>query len=282
MQKSFIKINLLICVLLISIGNTSAQITTEKTYKPREFKKVVIDTSEVNFYYKYSTLKEKKEDKALETGYTTLLIGDKFIKFTDYYTAEMDSLEENLSLKKAIKLEELEDGVTILSKMKFKMTLVKDKLKDNALFQRRLRGIYEYQTKPPKLKWKLSNEKKLIANYKVHKATAEYGGRKWTAWYCPKLPLPYGPYIFGGLPGLIIEVYDQDRNFHFVVEGNDNRNREIYIRNEDYIVRTTKRNYLKYERAYHNRPDLFTNPNVKEVNTPNKGIPYNPIELSGD
>lgn len=66
----------------------------------------------------------------------------------------------------------------------------------------------------PTQKWTLLNESKDISGFSVHKATTQYRGRKYTAWYTPEIPLPYGPWKFNGLPGLILEVYDQDKIFY--------------------------------------------------------------------
>tara|TARA_R110000751_G_scaffold287399_1_gene392086 strand:- start:1265 stop:1525 length:261 start_codon:yes stop_codon:yes gene_type:complete len=30
--------------------------------------------------------------------------------------------------------------------------------------------------------------------------------RDFTAWYTPEIPVQYGPYVYSGLPGLILEV----------------------------------------------------------------------------
>ncbi|MDO4224268.1 MAG: GLPGLI family protein [Bergeyella zoohelcum] len=73
------------------------------------------------------------------------------------------------------------------------------------------------------IKWKLQNDKKTIEGFEVQKATAEYGGRKWVAWFAKDIPLPYGPYVFYGLPGLVLEIYDEINNdYHFKFVGNKN------------------------------------------------------------
>jgi GLPGLI family protein len=62
--------------------------------------------------------------------------------------------------------------------------------------------------------WKLSSESKNIQNFVCYKATNTIiyyeGERKFEkniiAWYCPSLALPIGPYGYGGLPGLILEL----------------------------------------------------------------------------
>lgn len=58
-------------------------------------------------------------------------------------------------------------------------------------------------------KWILSNEEKIINNFKCHKATDTTGIT--TAWYCTDIPINDGPYIFWGLPGLIIELSHENK-----------------------------------------------------------------------
>lgn len=75
---------------------------------------------------------------------------------------------------------------------------------------------YHYDFKK-KLHWSIHPEKKDILNFKVQKATTSYGGRNWIAWFCTDIQLSYGPYVFYGLPGLILEVYDDENNFHYTL-----------------------------------------------------------------
>ncbi len=65
------------------------------------------------------------------------------------------------------------------------------------------------------MNWKLENETKDNGKWKLQKATTDFGGRKWTAWFTNEIPYSEGPYKFRGLPGLIVELYDAQNNFHF-------------------------------------------------------------------
>ncbi|MDN3674890.1 GLPGLI family protein [Flavobacterium branchiarum] len=64
--------------------------------------------------------------------------------------------------------------------------------------------------------WELVNETKLINGYKCYKAITERkiwlkktdNVAKVIAWYCPTIPMNFGPKGFGGLPGLILELQD--------------------------------------------------------------------------
>lgn len=67
--------------------------------------------------------------------------------------------------------------------------------------------------------WKINNETKTVKTWRSQKATTEFGGRKWTAWFSNEFPVSEGPYKFKGLPGLITEIYDDGMNYHFTLEG---------------------------------------------------------------
>jgi len=65
------------------------------------------------------------------------------------------------------------------------------------------------------LEWKLKNETKTIAGLTCSKATTNYGRREYTAWFTTEIPISDGPYIFHGLPGLIVKVVDAKGWFDF-------------------------------------------------------------------
>lgn len=51
--------------------------------------------------------------------------------------------------------------------------------------------------------------------YQLQKATTNFGGREWTAWFATEIAVQDGPYKFYGLPGLIFEVYDAKKDYIF-------------------------------------------------------------------
>ncbi|WP_124643308.1 GLPGLI family protein [Amniculibacterium aquaticum] len=82
-------------------------------------------------------------------------------------------------------------------------------------------NYYKYNFKR-KINWKTSNETKTILGFNVQKAVANYGGRNWIAWFCKDIPLQYGPHVFYGLPGLILEVHDDSNNFSYTLVKTEN------------------------------------------------------------
>jgi len=82
-----------------------------------------------------------------------------------------------------------------------------------------LRDFYKTSENIPTFSWMISNETKKIANYTSQKATLNYGNRTWEAWFTTDIALQEGPYIFYGLPGLIIHMKDSKDNYEFSFTG---------------------------------------------------------------
>jgi GLPGLI family protein len=66
-----------------------------------------------------------------------------------------------------------------------------------------------------KINWSLSNETKKEGEYLLQKATTNFGGRKWIAWFTQEITINEGPYKFRGLPGIIFQVEDDNKSFTF-------------------------------------------------------------------
>lgn len=77
---------------------------------------------------------------------------------------------------------------------------------------------YKY-SEEPKLIWKISKENKEILGYKAYLATTRYAGRNYEAYFTPQIAVQDGPYKFLGLPGLILEIFDEKKDHHFLATG---------------------------------------------------------------
>ncbi len=67
--------------------------------------------------------------------------------------------------------------------------------------------------------WKPSKETKTILGYTCHKATCNFRGRNYEAWFTREIPFKAAPWKFHGLPGAILEVYSTDEYCSWVAEG---------------------------------------------------------------
>ncbi|GGP01255.1 hypothetical protein GCM10010992_01070 [Cloacibacterium rupense] len=96
-------------------------------------------------------------------------------------------------------------------KVRYKVT--KDYSKNKTYFNTKI-GTDSYKVLEDRtLNWKVLPEKQKIGSWEAQKATTEFAGRKWTAWFAEELPFNDGPYKFKGLPGLIVKISD-DTNSH--------------------------------------------------------------------
>ncbi len=71
-----------------------------------------------------------------------------------------------------------------------------------------------------KPEWKIMPDKQKIGDYNTQKAVTKLGGREWTAWFATDLPFQDGPYIFYGLPGLIVKIEDATGSHKMILAGN--------------------------------------------------------------
>lgn len=64
-------------------------------------------------------------------------------------------------------------------------------------------------------KWKIEKEFSEINNMNCQKATANFKGRNWEAWFSKDYPVNDGPYRFSGLPGLLVSLKDSENDHVF-------------------------------------------------------------------
>ncbi|MGE8380767.1 MAG: GLPGLI family protein [Sphingobacterium sp.] len=79
---------------------------------------------------------------------------------------------------------------------------------------RSLEGVnYLVKDQFPDLIWNTNySSTDTMGKYVCHKATANYRGTTLIAYYTNSIPVPIGPYKFGGLPGLIVMLYNESAN----------------------------------------------------------------------
>ncbi len=73
--------------------------------------------------------------------------------------------------------------------------------------------IYYQEDRP--VKWEITNEVEKQNGYPAQKATVNFGGRIWTAWFTKDISISDGPYKFSGLPGLIVKLEDDKGDYKF-------------------------------------------------------------------
>ena len=118
-----------------------------------------------------------------------------------------------------------------------------------------------YQCKSPlTLTWQFYNEKKKINGVETLKASTLIGGREWTVWYAPSIPITDGPFKFFGTPGLIVRAYDKDELFFFELAAINNSPRKLFLKN--YHFRKFNGLVCDYNKMIKGVHDLQKNPRV--------------------
>lgn len=93
--------------------------------------------------------------------------------------------------------------------------------KENKFFTKEVMALQAYlvEENAPKINWKISKDTLSFSGLKCQKATATLEGRNWVAWFAPTMPFQSGPWKLNGLPGLIIEAYDEQAQIKFEFAG---------------------------------------------------------------
>lgn len=152
------------------------------------------------FIYEYK-FKNDSLAKEFRNENMVLDINPDEVKFYPYSYAENDSLGKVRNYKNII----WDDQLSALKRKK--------NSNSNTSFIL-LNDFFTIQT-DDFITWKLSNETKKSGEYNLQKATANFGGRNWIAWFSKEVNISEGPYKFCGLPGLIFEIQDDQQNFIF-------------------------------------------------------------------
>lgn len=108
-----------------------------------------------------------------------------------------------------------------------------------------------YEEELPEIAWELIDSVRTVCGYECHQARAEVYGRLWTVWYSPELPLSYGPYVLGGLPGLILGASDSEGIFRFEAVGIETapQDAKVELFSKDEAVKCTRSRYLGLRKA---------------------------------
>jgi GLPGLI family protein len=95
--------------------------------------------------------------------------------------------------------------------------------KENKFFTKeRVFNYYLVEEPTTKINWKITKDTTSFSGIHCQKATTTFKGRNWTAWYATELPFQSGPWKLNGLPGLIVEAYDDTKTVSFQFAGMEN------------------------------------------------------------
>lgn len=178
------------------------------------------DTKETanRFFYEL-TFKPKKDSVKLNKVVTILDITPKKSIYQDYTLPSQDSIIR-LTVEEMEKSKTWKDISKLIRTPKFAYKIIKTYPEMKVQYVDRVSANLFGYDDPVQFSWNILPEKQKIGEYNTQKATTEYGGRKWTAWFSSDIPFQDGPYKFYGLPGLIVKIEDDEKNYSWMLSGN--------------------------------------------------------------
>jgi GLPGLI family protein len=90
--------------------------------------------------------------------------------------------------------------------------------KSEFLFRHHYMGKSLYVKDTLEFIWEIKGQTKKILGYRCQMATTIFKGRNYIAWFNTELIYPFGPWKFHGLPGLIMELKEENNLVHFYIK----------------------------------------------------------------
>ncbi len=264
-------------------ARNTEQLTTDTIAKE------VLDNAKYRIFYSMKFVEDSKFSDIKTETQTVLLVGLKHSAFLDYNTLRKDSVYDALSKSGASPMEIIGTVMPIGREIKFKPTIIKDyPQKGSHTFQQMIssKESYRYTDNDVKMDWKLEDEERKIKGYMTKKAICTFRGRDYIAWYCPEIAINEGPYIFSGLPGLILEIYDTKNHYEFSMNGLKlvEKYDPLYLESKN-VVKSSRSNVRKAVRNLKVNPASMLKLLSVSAKVTDETLdkiqpkPYNPIEL---
>jgi len=260
----------------------------------------VVDSGNIKIFYALNATDISKPETYDDLQ--CLEIGSHLSKYFSYYVSNSDSLVTDW-VKKHPNVQVKEIPTQLGAKGKFEgwseyifSEYFKDfSKKELTEYARMPFGLDKYDAQYsesiPVQNWAVSDDTLTVAGFLCQKATCKFRGRQYTAWFTMDIPINNGPWKFGGLPGLILKVYDKDKLYTFECVGIEKNKQKFPIKiNKVYEqYRKTDRQKLwktKKEVQEHYSDVLMAatgagmlrfssnDPTYREAQAP-----YNPLEL---
>lgn len=120
---------------------------------------------------------------------------------------------------------------------------------------------YKYEEPTDVMQWELCDDVEVISGFACQRATLDFGGRQWIAWFTDEIPINIGPYKFSKLPGLIVSIKDQSETWKIdLLSINNDKPRNISI--DNYIheprLEVSKKKFFETRREAQENGLMYT------------------------
>lgn len=218
-MKRQLLLAMLICVLS-SFGEEKKAFIFPPFFGRGAGPSTAIDTSRVQVYYAFCA--ENLRNKDTYKDYFCLEIGKKNTKFYSYFLEEAESKvrewrKAHPNANSGPRVSPQGGAQNGWSEYQYSQWFISGgKLTEYCCFPQWLTKYNSYYEEPtPVQQWEIKSDTATLCGYRCQKAVCRFRGRDFTAWFTSQIPLRYGPWKLGGLPGLILKVTEKDHLYSF-------------------------------------------------------------------
>ena len=249
-------------------------------------KRKVIDTAELRIKYAWGALDINDPSTYLDLG--QLQIGKRCTKYSSFFVEQAAWDKEHPNAQGVPNGERWMEGREpgIWSEYQYSdIFFYGDTLNEWASMPQGQVWPQRYTEKMTPIAWTLGTDTTTILGHPCQKATCHWRGRDYEAWFATDIPIRRGPWKFGGLPGLIMKIYDKDRLYVFEAVAIERGSFPIYqYPKEEFQKSTRKRTYelqVAYNRNYMKTAGIRSWDPVTNTVGDIKSSPhdYDPMEL---
>ena len=221
------------------------------------------------------------QNETIEVDYSSVLLDESdgygcFSFFDGKLTTNGILSVYSITLKDTIVDTEL-FGSLDNTKFKFSKSYYKYPLRNQVIYYREKRGL----EKPKLIKdnynidWKLLDEYQSVLGIRCQKATCEFRGRTYEAFFTSEIPYNDGPYKFDGLPGLILKVKSLDGALEIKAKMITNIEEDVPNNPYDRLEHTISfDDYKKLYKKYFDNMTGYRSDLDSEIFVPNRYIEF--------
>ena len=203
----------------------------------------VVDTARYEIIYTHILNDRVKNEKRVKDE--MLSIGDNHLVYGGYGNFQLDSIYSTFTKKPPF-----EEGRRLFKEYEPISDALTVDIQNGVInyFGKIFINYYKYTEPIPEFDWIITDETENIMGYECVKATTDWRGRKWNAWFSD-IPINGGPWKFQGLPGLILKVEDSEGDHSIYSIGTRNDIFPIGYSDRAYTP-TSREKYIGAEKDY--------------------------------
>lgn len=214
---------------------------------------------DIQVKYELKFMPDTLERDKFKTQTMVLRMNTKGISvYQEYGKFRSDSVIAARTRNGKIKLSDTNEAIKYQTKARDNITIAKSWPEKHKILVRELIGLdgtFYYTEDKTDFGWEVDfTQTKEIGGYTCHSAKGSYAGRDYQAWFTPEIPISDGPWLFCGLPGLILEVSSLDKEFLYTCMSIQAGTGPVSLRSLDTAFKTTRERFLKAKERYKVNP----------------------------